>query len=74
MAISAPSSLHTSSLAGEPAVTATRLPSARAIWMACVPIPLAPPWINTTWPADRSAVITKLDHTVHVTSGRAAAW
>ncbi len=38
-----------------------------------VPIPELPPWISTVCRARRPAVITRLDHTVQVTSGRPAA-
>ena len=30
--------------------------------------------MSTSWPAVRLAVMTRFDHTVHATSGRAAAW
>ncbi len=73
MRISAPRSEHTASFSAEPAVTATRVPKARASWMACVPMPLAPPWISSNAPGCSRAVIIRLDHTVHATSGRAAA-
>ena len=69
----APSSRHRSNLAADPAVTATSAPSARTIWMAWVPIPLAPPCTKTSSPAASPAVMTRLDHTVQATSGSPAA-
>ena len=47
---SAPSSRHLASLAAEPAVHATRAPSARPTWMAIVPMPLAPPCTSSVSP------------------------
>ncbi|SLH14943.1 Uncharacterised protein [Mycobacteroides abscessus subsp. abscessus] len=70
---SAPSSRQRSSFSADPAVTATRAPRCRATWMAWVPMPLPPPWISTSCPACRPAVITRFDHTVAATSGRPAA-
>src|SRR5450759_1228541 len=69
----APSSRQASSLYAVPAVTATRAPTARASWIAIVPIPLDPPWIRIVCPGCRLAVMNTLDHTVHATSGSAAA-
>jgi hypothetical protein len=69
----APSARQASSLAWLPAVTATRAPSSRPTCTAMVPMPLEPPCTSNTSPVPNRAIVTTLDHTVHVTSGRAAA-
>ena len=71
--MSAPSSPHRSILAAEPAVAATVAPSARATWIAWLPIPLAPPCTRMISPGLSRAVSTRLDHTVQAASGRPAA-
>ena len=73
MSTDAPRSRQRSNLYCEPAVTATDAPRARATWIACVPIPLPPPCISSNCPECRFAPITRFDHTVHATSGSAAA-
>src|ERR1700739_3791541 len=73
MVMSAPSWRQNSSFSADPAVTATRAPSARATWIAWVPMPLAPPCISSSWPLLRWAVITRFDHTVQAPSGNPAA-
>ena len=71
--IDAPSSRHTSSFSGDPAVTATRAPTSRPSWTAIVPIPEPPPWTSRTSPGWMFAVMKMFDQTVQATSGRAAA-
>ncbi|MNN55611.1 hypothetical protein D3C81_1704970 [compost metagenome] len=78
IARSAPScsqALHFSSL---PAVTKTLKPSALAIWMAVVPMPLEPPWISSVSSLPRGPLPSRprsntLLQTVKKVSGSAAA-
>ncbi len=71
--MSAPSSLQRASFSGPPAVTATVAPAALASWIAIVPIPLEPPCTSTVSPGRTWATMNRFDHTVHATSGSAAA-
>ncbi len=73
MPTSAPSSAQRASFSALPAVTSTRAPTAFASWIAIVPIPLAPPCSSTVSAGRRCATMNRLDHTVAVTSGSAAA-
>ena len=43
-------------------------PEAVAIWMAVVPMPLAPPCTSIRWPVSRPPTMTMFDQTVHVVS------
>ena len=71
--MSAPSSRHTSSFSSDPAVVATRAPSARASWIAKVPMPPAPPCTSSVSSGCSPATMNTLDQTVQATSGSAAA-
>ena len=44
-----------------------------AIWIAVVPMPLAPPWISSVSPGLRRPISNTLFHTVSTVSGRPAA-
>ena len=51
----------------------TRAPYAAASWIANVPMPPAPPCTSSVSSGRRPAIMKTLDHTVHATSGSAAA-
>ncbi len=73
MAASAPSFRQASHFACDPAVAYTREPSARANWMAVVPMPLVPPWTSTDSPGCSRPMSNRLAQTVKKVSGRAPA-
>ncbi len=55
------------------AVENTVCPRATQSWIAAVPMPLVPPWINTVSPGFSRAPSIRLVQTVKCTSGNAAA-
>src|SRR5690606_3041028 len=72
MVTSAPSAFRAACLPARAVVT-TRAPSAVASWIANVPMPLPPPCTSTVSPSLSLPKSTRLDQTVHATSGRPAA-
>ena len=73
MATSAPRARQKSSFSGDPAVQMTRAPNALPSWIAVVPMPLAPPCTSRVSPARSWPTWTRLEYTVQVVSGSAAA-
>ena len=69
----APSSSTTRAFSVLPTVASTRMPRARATWIACVPIPPAPPWTRRVSPSRAAAAMNTLENTVAATSGSPAA-
>ena len=73
MATSAPRLRQKSRFSAVPAVVNTRAPSWVASWIAKLPMPPAPPCTSSTSPGCSAATMNTIDHTVHATSGSAAA-